>query len=242
MQFQPFAYFRTPPPTGGGGGGYVTENLEMYYDYGNTSSYPGSGTTVYDLISNTAGTITNGTYSSSEGGYMDFAAGGYVDTTINMNTLLTNNTSWTFEAWYSRPEYNSTTGFNNFLIGGVASTISTIFVYSNTGTDFGANVYNGGDSYLDGLQAYMSKNQFNQLVFVGNATSNVKVYINTVEAATGLGGFKNLFANQTVALPGRADIGDRWQGKFSIGRLYSAALTTTQITQNFNADKARYGL
>jgi hypothetical protein len=158
-----------------------------------------------------------------------------------MNTLLTNNASWTYECWYSRPNYGSSTGFNNFLIGGVASTISTIFVYTNTGTDFGSNVFNGGDAYINGLAPYMTNNQFNQFVFVGNATTNIKLYINTVEAGT-VNTFKNLFANQTVALPGRADIGDRWQGKFSIGRLYSAALTTTQITQNFNADKARYGL
>ena len=221
--------------------GPLLTNLQMYYDYGNTSSYPGSGTTVYDLISNTAGTITNGTYSSLEGGYMDFAASGYVNTNINMNTLLTNNADWTYELWYSRPNYSSATGFNNFFIGGTTSTTSTIFVYSNTGTDFGANVFNGGDAYITGLESYMTNNRFNQFVFVGTATSNVKVYINTVLAGT-VNTFKNLYANQTVAMPGRGDIADRWQGKFSIGRLYSSALTTTQITQNFNADKGRYGL
>lgn len=241
MQFQPFAYFKTPPPTGGGGGGYVTANLKMYYDYGNASCYPGSGTTVYDLISNTAGTITNGTYSSTSGGYMDFAAGGYVNTGVNMNTLLTNNANWTYEFWFSRPGYGSATGFNNFVIGGVGSTTTTIFQYSDTGTDAQLSVFNSSSATFSNFAASYTKDRFNQFVVVGTATSNIKMYINAVQIG-GTIAWRNLYASQTVALPGRGDIADRWQGKFSIGRLYSSALTVDEITQNFNYDKGRYGL
>lgn len=236
------AYLGSTQVFGGGGGTYVTGGLVMYYDYGDTLSYPGSGSTVYDLISSTSGTIYNGTYSATSGGYMDFSAGGYVDTSRNMNVLVQNNTSWTYEFWFSRPGYGSATGFNNFVIGGVGTTTSTIFQYSDTGTDAQLAVFNGTSITFTNFASSYTKDRFNQFVIVAdNPNGQTSLYINGSLIST-IGNWRNLYANQTVALPGRSDISDRWQGKFSIARLYDRKLSSAEVTQNFDYNKARYGL
>ena len=74
MIFQNFGFNRVIiPEAGGGGGGVVTTGLQAYYDAGNASSYPGSGTTVYDLSGNsrTATLVGDIAYSGSNGGVLD---------------------------------------------------------------------------------------------------------------------------------------------------------------------------
>lgn len=47
----------------------VTDGLVFYVDAGNSKSYPGSGTTWYDMISGNVGTLYNGpTFDSANGG------------------------------------------------------------------------------------------------------------------------------------------------------------------------------
>jgi len=49
----------------------VTNGLILALDAGNHRSYPGSGTTWYDLIVSDSGTLTNGpTFNSSDGGVL----------------------------------------------------------------------------------------------------------------------------------------------------------------------------
>jgi hypothetical protein len=60
----------------------VTDNLQLYLDAGDTDSYPGSGTTWFDLSANayTTATLVNGVgFTSSNGGALTFAVDDYVD-------------------------------------------------------------------------------------------------------------------------------------------------------------------
>ena len=69
----------------------------MYYDYGNTSCYPGSGTTVTDLgTAGANGTIVGAGFTHTPGtsGYMDVTGGSaYIEipTNSNLQSALTNN-------------------------------------------------------------------------------------------------------------------------------------------------------
>jgi len=60
----------------------VNTNLLWCIDAGNPRSYPGSGTTWYDVNTATNGTLTNGpTYTSGTSGYFTFDG---VDDYVNM--------------------------------------------------------------------------------------------------------------------------------------------------------------
>ena len=48
----------------------VSEGLSIYYDFGNKTCYPGSGTTVTDLIQSREGTTNGPTFSSNNVGFL----------------------------------------------------------------------------------------------------------------------------------------------------------------------------
>ena len=45
-----------------------------------------------------------------------------------------------------------------------------------------------------------------------------------------------------IRLMNRWDSADYWGGRLGIVRIYDAALTAVQVTQNYNADRSRFGL
>ena len=78
----------------------VTDGLVFAVDPGSTRSYAGSGTTTYNIINNTSGTLVNGVgFSTSNGGYFTFD--GNDDYISNFsNTGITHGTSnFTYSFW-----------------------------------------------------------------------------------------------------------------------------------------------
>jgi len=106
----------------------VTDGLKFAYDAGSTRSYPGSGTTVNDIVGTVNGTLTNNaSYSSSNGGVFDLDG---TDDAIDTLTLVgtdieflsnpQNTTNLTYSIW----SYNeSSTSYYLFSTG--AQTSST---------------------------------------------------------------------------------------------------------------------
>ena len=67
--FIPFGFFDSPASTSS----IATSGLILNYDISNTSSYPGSGTTVTDLTGSSNATLYNSpTYTATGGGYLTF--------------------------------------------------------------------------------------------------------------------------------------------------------------------------
>ena len=84
----------------------VAENLALFLDAGNSSSYPGSGTTWTDLVGAKQFTLHNNpTYSSGNGGYIAFnpASSQWASATSFPDTL----SNWTLEAWHYYAGTNS---------------------------------------------------------------------------------------------------------------------------------------
>ena len=78
----------------------ITSNLLLFYDASDVNSYPGTGTSWFDLSgNNTTGTLTNGpTFSSANGGSIVFD--GTNDYVAASNSLLSHRTSdWTYSCW-----------------------------------------------------------------------------------------------------------------------------------------------
>jgi hypothetical protein len=92
---------------------YVTSGAQVIYDFGNTASYPGSGTSVFDVSGNSGPTATlrnSPTFSSSNGGIMQFAQASsqYWDFTGTVSSSATfmyiwKNTNSTNQFYYGYP-------------------------------------------------------------------------------------------------------------------------------------------
>ena len=225
----------------------ITTGLILNYDISNSLSYPGSGTTVTDLQGNSNATLSGGpTYSSNNGGYLTFV--GSSSQSLLLNTSLNSklspaNTSTviSYFTWVYLTgngvivDETSNTGWHDAQIELVSGTIR-FSVWSN-GTGFASTVatplnawYYVGLTY-DGttLRAY-----------VNGSAAGTATYSRLTPYNDG-GGVPLKYG---IALADFTNLGDGTYGDFRFGafQVYNTALNSSNVLQNYNAQKARFGL
>jgi len=246
----------------GNGPQIVTNGLIMNLDAADRNSYPGSGTTWYDTSGNgNNGTITNGELvTNTNGGYLqntgnvsNFFYISVSDSTSISNMFSTTTVGWTIEEviWT-----NSTT-YPEADAGSVIS--SAAYGAGNTGFDwnhgygvgsfqFGQSNISGG-SYDDVVIASIPSQfaQFNiwriRTMIWNRGTNTNSLYINNT--FIGSGSTPNT-AGQSLYDGDGCSLGTLYGWKFygrraSI-RFYNKVLSTTEIAQNYNALKTRFGV
>jgi hypothetical protein len=223
-----------------------TTGLTYNYDFGWVPCYPRQGTLVASAgYANTGsignGTLTNGpTYDETAqlGGFLQFdGTNDYVN--LPSQDIFTNN-SFTIELWMF-PRDNSSNyvifsaygpgpNYNNRAIHVRLYTTGVIrFAFYNDDLDSSSGAY----SYL----------AWQQLTLTYNASTDTStIYVNGTSVATGSQGPFIETSAITVRL-GNWFSQEYYYGNVGSCRVWSGvALTSTQITANYNAQKARYGL
>jgi hypothetical protein len=217
----------------------VTNRLVMYLDAANTRSYPGTGTTWTDLSQyKSNGTLTNGpTFSSTNGGGIVFDGTNNFVLLTSGAALLTQTSNITMEIWFYKTGtglnyrlfYNGNSGANGYgFYTGVCSTPTTLL-----GILFGGVACNV-------VSTTVAINTWYHAVFT-NTSGNVNtLYLNGVSVST---------ATQTYAAPttettigAATNASNAYAGRIAIAKLYNRALTATEVLQNYNSTKARFGL
>ena len=243
----------------------ITTGLQLHLDAGNASSYPGSGTTWTDLIGSKVFTLYgNGktspstgnppTYNSANGGYLEF------DNTnlqwARCTTSLSSINSYTVESWWNLNSNNITTSnfcviseiYNNRLnyslgMGQIVS--NKFFNFYNRTDNHQVFSTNNASTYFNTGWLYMSGTYT-------NSTGKLNLYINGALAATEATSdefYRNAISSSAGIVIG-ADFSLGLEdtqynflgGSVAIVRIYNTALTSVQITQNYNAQRARFGL
>jgi hypothetical protein len=234
----------------------VTNGLVLNLDAGFTPSYPTTATTWYDVSSGgNNGTLTNGpTFNSANNGSIVFdGVDDYAVTTQDQTPNLNITSSITLETWLkSTAVANSqhgdgvnskglssdgNTGVYETLIvssGEINYPFFRLRIVSNTPTYFPTNIS-------------LSLNQIYHFVSTYDG-STMRIFINGVEAGTGLSTSGNIETNTQplcigVRLVHRNFGGDSFfSGNIFTNRIYNRALSQLEITQNYNAQKGRFGL
>jgi hypothetical protein len=231
----------------------IVTGATVNLDAGNSSSYPGSGTTWSDLSGNGYdGVLQNGVgYSSSNDGYLIFdGTNDYIDG--NDTPQVATNRAFTVEIW-----------FNLDVIDTGSSPFRNLFTLETSGSNaFALAVTPTGFLSQYGTMTFGSATSFDQLkitdsisistwyqaviTFTGSfptEPSSYKFYLNSVSktvssADTFLG---NTNTNSIGAeLPSATNYID---GNISVFNLYDGKeFNQAEVTQNFNAYKNRYGL
>lgn len=246
MIFQNFGFNRVIiPEAGGGGGGVVTTGLQAYYDAGNASSYPGSGTTVYDLSGNsrTATLVGDIAYSGSNGGVLDTGntAFGYLEMPSSVITALNAGTDATIMQWIkldqSPPSTDPTTGF--------------IYLTNQTNGIGNHYPYTDNNIYTNVLKTSRPS--------LGNPVSNLAVWhVMTISTSPGSGNWK-MYINTTsqgtdtgdssLSLDGGGAGGkigtsgggsDRLVGALGPTLVYNQQLSLTDMQTNINYFASRF--
>jgi hypothetical protein len=223
------------PPT------YVTSGLLFYLDAGNATSYPGSGSTWTDLAgSGLTTTLYNSpTYSSANGGYLAFAPGSsqYGQTSASLATL----SSWSLEVWHYYTATN--TGSLPCIITEVWSSTPINFTLgSGSGSTSSLQVgyYNNGWFTTTGSYSLPSVGWYHIVGTYDGA--NLKLYVNNVLTQTSASTTASVSSALGIRFMRRWDSPEYWGGYLAIIRIYNRALSATEVTTNYAASKARFGL
>jgi hypothetical protein len=222
----------------------VTTNLELYYDPSNPSSYSGSGTVLNDLSGNgLTGTLSNVTYTSPA-----FNFNGTSSTiSVPDNVLLEPGSGdWTMEAWVN---HSVIAGASRIIFAKTDGGNSADWGYglrtSNLGVTFG-EIGNGTTS-LQSNTSTLTTGVWYQVVAVWTnvATNTFELFINGVSQGSKSHSFTSVKNTTSPLYIGSFNNGQfsQWMnGKIGIVRIYNSSLTSSQVLQNFNADKSKYGL
>ena len=234
----------------------ITDGLVLALDAGNTKSYPGSGTSIIDLTgSGENGTMINMDASNhNSDGYFTFDGTSEYFSVTKSNFFTSYSQQITMEAWVYIP--SSATWSNGYY--------SNIFTRGNFSGSHGLwrsstnnrvvfycrqlDPFDDQDSFAD-----ISRDTWYHLVGVWNA--GTKIYVNGElidsdsatftgdtennenEQYSGWGSFK---IGQNTAASGAG--GNYFEGRQAAHKIYDRELTASEISQNFNALRGRFGI
>lgn len=234
----------TPPSS------LVTDSLRFHLDASNSSSYSGTGTTWTDLQGNHNGTISGATWSSMDGGIFDFdGINDSVSIAHNSNLSLNTSTQRTIQVWVkfdSFPALNaqmpvfgklsSSFSFDGYW-GGLFSNGGKIRVVTN-----GVSTQKVSDSTLT-----ISTNTWYLFTFISqitNVSNTTKAYINTTEYISTAHGSDTINESNPLFLGYIGNgVGSLFlDGKIGACYFYTKGLSSSEVSQNFDATKSRYGL
>jgi hypothetical protein len=211
----------------------VSNGLVFYLDAAIGNSYPQASTTWYDLSgNNNNGTLTNGpTYSSVNGGVIVFdGVNDFIELGTPSSLQFASGSSFTINIWFRT---------NN------AASTQALFSYGN-------NAY---VLYIDGSKLWFAKarvandlggpsissNIWYNITLINNIGTNTIYYLNGVLQNT-----RSFVSTYTYANPLRMgssfDEGYFFNGNIALTKVYNRSLTQTEITQNFNAERTRFGI
>jgi hypothetical protein len=205
--------------------------LSLYLDARNPNSYPGSGTTWYDLsagVHNSSTTLA--TYSSTSPASFSITNTNHINFTSS--AIITSTCS--IEIVFKPTAY---AGIYNQLI----NFIYNIIFVDNGGTVFYWD-YVGQQANMASSPPYiLSLNNWYYFVFEmysGQPLNNNKMYLNGTQLA--VGGGNPLY--QTNFNSGMGQLSGNLNQSCSIYKMYNRSLTQAEITNNYNYYKPIYNL
>jgi hypothetical protein len=216
-------------------GNIVTNGLVLNLDAGNLVSYGGTGTLWNDLTNTySGGTLINGpTYDTSNGGSLVFDG---TDDYVRVPNPISNNNTHTISFWY----YNDITKNLNVVIS-----MSVELGYSFIEIDNYA-IFVGYSTSSPQYRNYIyntSVNSWNHFTVVKNGSGdNMDLYLNGIKLTNYSGTVGDLGVNPTMYIGKFQSNGWETKGKISSVLIHNRPLTQSEVIQNFNAHKSRYGL
>ena len=212
-----------------------TTNLVLNLDPESTSSYPGSGTTWFDI----AGTAQNlalvgsPTFTNTTPKYFTF--NGTTQRATGTDTGVISTTAYTKSAWFYLNGYQD----NNIFSG------DGHFIYMGPQASIDKKIYCGhadwGSFTAFPSVATINLSTWYNVTLTFSTANGMTLYINGVQDST--------YTVLKTAHPGTGTVsvgayvtGNLLKGRVGKVLAYNAELTAAQVLQNFNATKATYGL
>ena len=227
--------------------GVVTNGLVLYYDPSNSSSYPGTGTTINSLApTNLTGAMSNITFTNPYFSYNGTSS----QISVADNALLEPGSgSFTMEVWVNQNVSGNDVVLGKFNPGGAAQNVG--YSIRTTGTSYYAQLASGSGSgstlFINSTTYVGTLNTWYQLIYVftNGATKTLQTFVNGSSIGTvnhSLASILNTTTNLYIGSYNNGEFPQWFDGRIGITRLYNSALTASQVLQNFNTNRAIYGI
>ena len=237
----------------------VTAGLVLNLDAGNSSSYPGTGTSWFDISGNSNNaTLTSygagvPSYSSLGGGAILFTRNAF---NVGNSAIFPGGSSFanlttavSLSLWfYTGTNTTMILAGKGYQFETVPYEIQSYQININGGTINARITANGSTSNTDLSGPSLSLNTWTNVTLTYDG-SNIIIYINgTLTNSTPKTGLMTsiyslpfIISGQTTNISG-STVSDFYGGYIGQVLLYNTALTAGQILQNFNGTKTRFGL
>lgn len=220
--------------------GGSSNSTQIYIDMLNGSYPTGTGTTIFDLVNKHNGTKGVGVVADNVNGFLDFNGASNGTVTLG-STPITVGNRVTIEGWIKWKTFQ--TGANGFSVFKSNSANNDGYsLYQNTVAPY--NKVNFNINTSSGLKTLLSTSLLNTgqwyHITVTYNQSNITMYINGVSDSTTSASGSIVYPSTAAPLLG-GGFSSFFFGYVSILKIYEGALSSTQILNNFNANKTRFG-
>jgi hypothetical protein len=224
----------------------ITDGLVLALDAGNTKSYPGSGTTWTDL--------------SGRGNNFTLSGPDYVSTNPSHFSFLNDEVDQIYNSLFSFGGSTTTMTASCWVKLDTVSVDHSIISYAETGQSANQYLlyYSGTSSpkqfnlWFDGtslsIQNTLVSSVWYNIVNVISSANNI-LYINSQQIGsqtkTGTqleGSGYMVFGQDQDSFGGGFQVTQDFRGDIAQVSIYNRALTASEIQQNYNATKSRFGL
>jgi len=205
-------------------------------------SYSGIGTSLVDLSGNGLnGTMSNLTYSNAAFTFNGTSS----QVSIPDNAALEPGTgSWTIEVWFKNSG-NSGTVIGKYNNGGRSADISYALRLAGSNL-IRADFSNGATAIVTDNYTFTANNWV-QMVYVWDKINN-KIYtysngeLKQTKTISISGSILNATTNLFLGSYNGGEYAQYFNGQMGIVRIYKKAINATEVLNNFNTNKALYGL
>jgi hypothetical protein len=223
---------------------FVDTNLVLYFDPNKDLSYPNS---INDLSGNSLnGTLSNNTFTSP---YLTFN-GSSSQISITDNPLLEPGSgSFTMEVWVNQSVSGNDVVLGKFDNGGLTQDVS--YSIRTLGTTFYSQIGSGSGSgstlFVNSTNHVGTLNTWYQIVYVfkNGGTKTLETFINGSSIGSvnhNLSSVLNTTNNLYIGSYNGGEYSQWFDGKIGIVRIYNSALSASDVSKNFEANRGIYGI
>ena len=207
-------------------------NLQAWYDAADSNSYAGSGSTWYDLTANNNDLSLQGSYSWADG-IFDWTSSGAYGTKTSPTNMPFGGSTYTFSIWTKYT--GSRNGQGMIGMGASSNNASNSFRWGNSNSQ---------------LINYWYANDFTQSITTANSGtwymlscgwdgSNRYIFRNGTQQGSAAASGKN--TTSSTLYVGVTPLDASIQADVAVVLIYDSWIGGTEINNNFEAYKARYG-
>lgn len=222
----------------------ITSGLVLYVDASIPSSYPGTGTTWYDLSpSGYNGTLSGSTaFNSANGGYISLQSNtGYID--FGLGSAGSSSSAYSAGAWFKPTTVSSTTVFmarGNDMTGGYPSGWNFGMALATTDFRTGIVTSTPGIAQVNVNYATIANTStWYNVIAVWNPGNSIKLYVNGVLRATT--NTSNTVLRNSGTGWNSTDSATKYNSNLGSMMVYNRVLSDAEVLQNFNSTKTRFG-